>query len=130
MRFSCSTRTGAILSLPASAQRQDTLAEGVFGKWIVKNIHVWFAFTQRLGLGIARIEDIVLVTGCHVARSWANIAFLEGHGEVSFGVQVSGVSNVEWQFPPEEIQGVACNLGPGGQVRLCSFFCIPKYLLD
>src|SRR6266851_4725964 len=74
MRFSCSRRTGAILSLPAPARRQDTLAEGDFSKWIVKNIDVWFAFARRLGFGITRMEDIVLVTGCHLARSWANIA--------------------------------------------------------
>jgi hypothetical protein len=69
------------------------------------------------------MEDIVLVTGCHLATSWANIAFSEGCGEeeVSFGVRVSGVSNVEWRFPPEEIQGVASNLGPSGGVGFCAF---------
>jgi len=69
------------------------------------------------------MEDIVLVTGCHLARSWANLAFLEGSGDeqVSFGVQVIGGSNVDWQFPPEEIQGVSSNLGPSGQVCCCSF---------
>ncbi|KAH9989072.1 hypothetical protein BJV74DRAFT_838710 [Russula compacta] len=115
--FSCSRKVGAILSLPVPALRQDTLALGDFGKWIVSHIDHWFAFTQRLGLGITRMEDIVLVTGCHLAKSWANIVFLEGRGEerVSFGVQVSGVSNVEWQFTPEDVQGVASNLGPSGQ---------------
>jgi len=131
MRFSCSRRTGGILSLPAPARRQDTLAEGDFSKWIVKNIDVWFAFARRLGLGITRMEDIVLVTGCHLARSWANIAFSEGPSrrdeQVSFGVQVFGDSDVQWQFPPEEIGGVACNLGPSGQVRICLHFSDQGY---
>jgi hypothetical protein len=67
------------------------------------------------------MEEIVLVTGCHLARSWANIAFLGSREEeqVSFGVRVSGVSGVEWRFPPEEVQGVASNLGPSGLVRFC-----------
>jgi hypothetical protein len=122
--FSC-TKTGAILSLPLPARRQDTLARGDFGKWMVKHIDLWFAFTRRLGLGITRMEEIVLVTGCHLARSWANIAFLESRGEeqVSFGVRVS----VEWRFPPEEVQGVASNLGPSGKVCFYAFFLIHKY---
>jgi hypothetical protein len=122
--FSCTRRAGAILSLPVPALRQDTLARGYFAEWIVKNIDVWFAFTRRLGLGITRMADIVLVTGCHLARSWTNIAFPEGGREeekVSFGVRVSGVSNVQWRFPPEDVQGVALNLGPSGQVRFCAF---------
>ncbi|KAI0289866.1 ankyrin repeat-containing domain protein, partial [Russula brevipes] len=58
------------------------------------------------------MEDIVLVTGCDLTKSWANIALLQGRGRVSFGV---AVPDIEWQFPPEELQGVALNLGPGGQ---------------
>ncbi|KAI0284834.1 hypothetical protein BC826DRAFT_973174 [Russula brevipes] len=105
------------LSLPVPARRLETVAKGVFGKWIVNHIDRWFAFTQRLGLGITRMEDILLVTGCDLTRSWANIAFLQGRGEarVSFGVQVNAAPNIEWQFPPEERQGVALNLGPNGQ---------------
>ena len=131
MSFSCTRRAGAILSLPVPALRQDTLARGYFAEWIVKNIDVWFAFARRLGLGITRMEDIVLVTGCHLARSWANIAFSEGPSrrdeQVSFGVQVFGDSDVQWQFPPEEIGGVACNLGPSGQVRICLHFSNQGY---
>ncbi|KAI0303225.1 hypothetical protein BC826DRAFT_890256, partial [Russula brevipes] len=91
--FSCPGKAGAILSLPVPALRRDTLARGDFGKWIVSHIDLWFAFTRRLGLGITRMEDIVLVTGSHLAKSWANIAFSEGHGkqQVSFGVQVTSV---------------------------------------
>ena len=116
--FSCS-KAGAILSLPVPARRQDTLAKGDFGEWIVKNIDDWFAFTRRLGLGITRMSDIVLVTGCHLARSFANIAFSDGRGEgkVSFEVRTPSVSDVEWRFPLEDIQGVALNVGPSGQVR-------------
>jgi hypothetical protein len=67
------------------------------------------------------MEEIILVTGRHLARSWANVAFLEGQSgeQVSFGVatDASGV-NVEWQHSREDIRGVAFNCGPSGQVRL------------
>ncbi|KAI0003646.1 hypothetical protein BJV74DRAFT_476821 [Russula compacta] len=118
LSFSCSRRRGAILSLPVPAQRKDTAVRGAFAKCIIKHIDEWFAFARECELGINR-EDIILVTGRHLARSSANIAFQESQGDeqVSFGFQVSGVSEVEWQFTPEGARGVAFNLGPSGQVR-------------
>jgi hypothetical protein len=83
--------------VPASAQRKDTAARGDFAKFITKHINEWFAFTQVRGFGISR-EDIILVTGCHLARTWAAIAFQEKEEKVSFGVQVTGISNATWQF--------------------------------
>jgi hypothetical protein len=126
--FSCTRKGGAILSLPVPALRKDTVVRGVFRQWIIKNIDFWFAFTQRLGLGIT-MADIVLVTGCHLARSWASIAFPEGREEVqvSFGVNVSGVGNVDWRFPLENVQGVALNLGPSGNVRFSPFSCLHRH---
>jgi hypothetical protein len=121
--FECHTKRGAILSLPVPAQRKDTVAQGTFAKCIIKHINEWFAFAQERGFGISR-EDIILVTGCHLARTWATIAF-QGRGEqIAFGVQASGVSNAAWQFTPEGAQGVAYNLGPSGQVRFCILFLL------
>jgi len=65
------------------------------------------------------MEDIILVTGFHRARSWANVAFLEGQeeGQASFGVDVVDGPDVDvqWQFAPEHIQGAVWNRSPGGQ---------------
>ena len=88
---------------------------------MIKNINEWFAFAQERGLRINR-EDIILVTGCHLARTWANIAFQERGEQISFGVQVSRASNVAWQFTREGAHGVAYNLGPSGRVRFGIFF--------
>jgi hypothetical protein len=115
-------QSGAALFLPVQAERQDTVARGTFGQWIIKHIDRWFAFARRLGLGIEQMEDIILVTGFHRARSWANVAFLEGQDEarVSFGVDVVDADgpdvDVRWQFAPEHIQGAVWSRGPGGQV--------------
>ena len=99
------------------ALRKDTTAREAFAKCIIKHIDEWFAFARERDLGISR-EDIILVTGCHLTRTWATIAF-QGRGEqITFGVQVSGVSNAAWHFTPEGAQGVTYNLGPSGQVRL------------
>jgi hypothetical protein len=62
------------------------------------------------------MEDIVLVTGCHRTKSWANVAFLEGHTDAhaSFGIKTkhSRTTGVEWQFSPSGVQGAMCSWGP------------------
>lgn len=102
--------------LPFSAQREDTVARGEFGRWIVKNINIWFAFARNLGLGINGIEDIILVTGRHRARSWVYATFYESQpdAQVSFGVRVSSNSSVhlEWR----DVRGGELKLGPSGEV--------------
>jgi len=111
-------RRGAVSSLPFPAQREDTVARGDFGKWMIKHIDLWFAFAVNLGLGVDRMQDIILVTGRHCAKSWVNVAFSEGQrdAEVSFVTQVSGVSgaNIERRL----VRGDAVlKLGPTGEVR-------------
>jgi len=122
--FSCTNRRGgALLSLPVEAQRQDTRARGAFGKWMLHHIDSWLAFTRRLGLGIEQMEEIVLVTGCHLTRSWANVTFLEGqtHAQASFGINVTQGRSVciNWHFSLGNTQGVVCSWGPEGPV--CQF---------
>jgi len=115
---SCPEKRGAVLSLPVAAQRKDTIAMGDFRKWIIKHIDYWFAFAEKLGLGVNRIQDITLVTGRHCAKSWINIAFHEGprEAEVSFGIQMSGVAGVV--IEQRQVHGGAVlRIGPSGEVR-------------
>jgi len=107
--FSCTKKQGAALWLPVTARREDTLARGYFRKWITANIDSWFTFTRDLGLEVEMVEDIILVTGCHRARSWFNIVFSEvqADAKLSLGVKVAGAlsTNVDWQDPKDTIQG-------------------------
>lgn len=110
------------MSIPVQAQRRNTLALGEFGRWMVKRIDHWFAFAQRLGLGIMQMEEIVFVTGYDCARSWTNAVFLEGEGDarVSFGVELVGGhgpdASIKWHFSPERVRGALLNQGPEGKV--------------
>lgn len=113
----CPGRRGGMVLLPFPAQREDTIARGDFGRWIVRHIDIWFAFAQSLGLGISRMQDIILVTGRHCARSWVNVAFSESQrdAEVSFGVRVSGTSSV--YIERRSVRGdVVLKVGPTGEV--------------
>ena len=110
---------GALISLPFPAEREDTLAHGDFSKWIVKNIDDCMKLAEDFGWGFtARMEDIILVTGRHLAKSWVN-AISPATGinllgtQVSFGVQASG-SGVH--FEERNVSGAVLKLGPTGEV--------------
>ena len=117
--FSCPGKQGALLYLPLPARREDTLARGDFAKYITKNIDSWYAFARELGLGINRMEDIVLVTGHHRARSWISAAFplRPLDAQVSFEVRVLGHCSVHLEQLEES--GAVLQLGPSGEVCFC-----------
>ena len=103
------------------ARRKDTWAKGDFSEWIVKHIDHCLAFAQGLGLGIERMEEIILVTGCDLARSWTNVAFFGGQhdAQASLGVRVvhGPPVSIYWQSSPETVRGGVIHRGPGGTVR-------------
>ncbi|KAH9032026.1 hypothetical protein EDB85DRAFT_2089383 [Lactarius pseudohatsudake] len=129
VEFSCTRKQGAVLSLPVTARREDTISLGHFRKWIIKHIDSWLAFANELGVGI-EMEDIVLVTGCHRTKSWTNAVLneVQTNVQLSFGVQVgaSGAS-VQWQGSDLRIQGAAISHGPNGEV--CATHCRGQRIL-
>ena len=91
---------------------------------MTKNIDSWLPWVRRLGVGIDRMEDIVLVTGTHRTRSWTNVAFPGGQvdGLVSFGANVTtrnDIVTVNWKFSHEYTRGAVMHYGPIGRVRHC-----------
>jgi len=70
---------------------------------------------EDLGLGVNRMEDIILVTGRHLARSWVNVVFSENRGgeQLSFVVQASGNSGVHME--ERSATGGDLKLGPSGE---------------
>jgi hypothetical protein len=109
------------MSLPVDARREDTQAMGDFRDWIVRHIDRWFAFARDLGLGIERMEEIILVTGCDHTRSWTNVAFFgdQYNAQASFGVRVfyGPPLCINWRPLPEHVRGAVVHRGPGGMVR-------------
>ena len=115
--FSCSGKQGALLSLPFPADHEETNALGDFSKWIIKNIDDCLKVANDLGCGV-NMEDIILVTGRRLARSWISVVFSEirGHGDaqVSFVVRVSGDSCVHHE--ERNASGGVLKFGPRGEV--------------
>jgi len=104
------------LYLPLLSQRHDTVARGDFGEWILENIDACFKVAEDLGYGVERMEDIILVTGCHLAKSWVSVAFSDSRrgSEVSFGVRVSRSFGIH--FDERNVNGRGLKLGPSGEV--------------
>jgi hypothetical protein len=107
------------MTLPVTAQCEDTLSLDHFRKWMIKNIDAWFAFTQYHGLALD-MEDIVFVTGCHHTKSWCNVAFTEVDTDAQFTLQVEVTgapgASINWRASSLQIQGAVLSPGPTGAV--------------
>ena len=125
--FECSGKQGALLYLPFPASREETTALDDFSNWIVKNTDECFKVAKDLGYGVNRMEDIILVTGRRLARSWISVAFSEGLGRagVSFRIEVFGEFGV--RFKVEDVSRGDINPGPTGEVGFHKFE--PKNML-
>ena len=104
------------------------MALGDFGKWIIKNIYDCMRLVEERGLGANRMENVILVTGRHLARSWARAVFSESWGGagVSFIAQVSGDSVVHLE--ERNVSGAQLEFGPNGEVGFCIILRIQTVL--
>jgi hypothetical protein len=94
---------------------------------MLKHIDSWFSFARGLGL-VDQMEDIILVTGCHRTKSWANVVFSEKQtpAQASFRIKMTGGRDtqgvsIEWDFPLGNAQGAVCSQGPEGNLNVCHF---------
>ena len=58
---------------------------------MINSIYNCMSLAEEWGMGVNHMEDIILVTGHHLARSWVRVIFSESRGgaEVSFVAQAS-----------------------------------------
>ena len=74
--YTCRARShGALLSLPHGGYREDVIRTKAFEDYIRDNVVSWFTWAQNNKLGVERMEDLILVTGCTLVTSWAAAAF-------------------------------------------------------
>jgi hypothetical protein len=66
---------GALLSLPNGGHRDDVIRTKAFEDYIRDHIVSWFNWAQKNKLGVERMEDLILVSGCSLVASWAAAAF-------------------------------------------------------
>jgi hypothetical protein len=103
--FSCNQKQGAALFLPDDANRKDAINYRDYKQYMLRNIDAWCALddVQRLEL---EMEDLILVTGRDLAKSWLVAAFAgdDAGGSIQIGIEgpvgTAGLSvgaSVSWQ---------------------------------
>jgi len=84
--YKCSGH-GALLSIPHDGHNEDIIRTKAFEDYIRDNVVSWFEWSRKIGLGVKRMEDLILVTGRTLVTSWAAAAFQgrsgSGSAEVS-----------------------------------------------
>src|SRR5712671_4425512 len=66
---------GALLSLPHGARSEDVIRTKLFEDYIRDNVDSWLRWSKKEGFPVENMEDLILVTGCTLATSWATAAF-------------------------------------------------------
>ena len=74
--YKCRARSrGALLSLPHGGLRTDVIRTKVFEEYARDNADSWYTWAQDNKLGVERMEDLILITGCTLVTSWAAAVF-------------------------------------------------------
>jgi hypothetical protein len=84
---------GALLSLPHDAYRKDVIRTKVFEDYIRDHVLSWLEWSKRIGLGLERMEDLILVTGCTMVTSWGAAAFVDHSQEAEISLAVQALPN-------------------------------------
>ena len=80
---------GALLSLPYGARSEDVIRTKLFEDYIRDNVDSWLRWSKEEHLPVDNTEDLILVTGCTLTKSWAAAAF---DGTVSRGEDTTAIS--------------------------------------
>jgi hypothetical protein len=102
--YKCHGR-GALLSLPHGGYREDAINTKVFEKYIQDNVVSWFDWAQSNQLGVERLEDIILVSGCTLVPSWAAAAFVGTTMDAEISLASKSLNNGGASFLWRNIRG-------------------------
>jgi hypothetical protein len=113
--FSVSDECGAILATPDSIRSRDARNRRHYERYMVHNIECWHAVTERIGYPV-RLEDLMLVTGVDLTKSWSTAVFTERQIEGAVGLEVdyATVGSLKWasRFRWRNTHGAQVNWGP------------------
>jgi hypothetical protein len=96
---------GAILSLPRGGCHEDAITTRVFQEYIQNNVINWFSWARKNGLGVQRMEDLILVSGCTLVTSWGTAAFVDPTVNAEISLESKTLSNGGTDFVWSNIQG-------------------------
>ena len=118
--FSCK-RHGAVLVLPYDGHDEDVIRTKGFEDYIRDNVDTWFSFARRNHLGVDRMEDLILVTGCTLVTSWGVAAFIDNNSDAEFSLKSRFVSGggamFDWRVTRQSVLQRDSYQGPVRSLR-------------
>jgi hypothetical protein len=98
-------KCGALLSLPNGGHYEDAIRPKVFEKYIRNQVDKWFNWAQNNELGVERMEDLILVSGCTLVTSWAAAAFVDNTMDAEISLANTTLNNGGARFVWSNIRG-------------------------
>jgi len=92
------------LSLPNGGYHEDAIRTDPFLHHIYGHVSSWFTWAQNNVLGVERMEDLILVTGCTLVTSWAIAMSMDDTMEteislasrIPFGIPSNNGASFDW----------------------------------
>ena len=109
--------------LPHEGYREDIVRKKAFENYIRDNVFKWFTWTQDNELGVERIEELILVSGCTLTTSWAVAAFVDNtmDSEISLASRTlddNGGASFIWRNMRGPVPHSNSHFGPVSRPRL------------
>ena len=93
------------MSLPNGGHREDVIRTKVFEDYIRDHIVNWFTWARNNKLGVERMEELILVTGCTLVTSWAVAVFVDNNIEAEITLASGPFSDGSAMFVWSNIRG-------------------------
>ena len=77
----------------------------MFDDYTREHVVSWFEWSRKIGLGVERMEDLILVSGRTLASSWATVAFVDAAQEAEIYLVVQAVPNGGASFHWRKMRG-------------------------
>ena len=93
------------MSLPNGGHHEDVIRAQVFEDYIQDYADSWFTWAQKNRLGVERVEDLILVSGCTLVTSWAAAAFVDDTTDAEISLANRTLDNGGANFVWSNIRG-------------------------
>ena len=93
------------MSLPNGGHHEDVIRAQAFEDYIQDHVNSWFTWAQKNRLGVKRVEDLILVSGCTLVTSWAAAAFVDDTMDAEISLESRTLNNGGASFDWSNIRG-------------------------
>ena len=93
------------MSLPNGGRHEDVIRTKAFEVYIRDHVVSWYTWAQKNKLGVERMEELILVSGCTLVTSWAAAVLVDNTMKAEISLASRTLSNGEASFVWSNNQG-------------------------